>query len=405
MNRTLTFLAAVAVVAAGSAAASADPLASGPHWIVQPTPNPSTPHDVLGSVSCTSGTFCMAVGTSGPMVTASLAHGTGVSVAVNARRSAARTVPFKPLAERWGGARWRIVPAPNPAGSTGTFLYSVACSSRRACIAVGGASAGKVGVPLAERWNGSRWSIAKTPRPPKSSFSDLDGVSCASSHECMAVGFDVSTSGVEYGLAEHWNGSRWSLAGLVQPGPDVVLYSVSCAAASSCTAVGLYEVKKTRLPLVERWTSGRWRKQPAPATGVLNGVSCPTFSRCTAVGFQPKKGQPLQSEFLAMRWNGRKWSTQSVPEPPGPPAEGSLQGVSCPTATSCEAVGPEDLAGFGAIAEHWNGTNWTLELTPVLTGTLGPSLLGVWCGAHVACRAAGSVALTTGAVQTLVEQR
>lgn len=406
MKRRLTGLAAVlAVVAAGSAAASAAPIATGPHWIVQSTPNRPVPNNMFAGVSCTSGTFCMAVGISGPRILASPASGTSRPFAVNGHRLAASALSITPLAERWDGTRWRIQPTPNPAGSGDTFLFGVACSSRRACVAVGSAAIGKVTVPVAERWNGSRWSIQKTPRPPRSGFSELVGVSCPTSNECIAVGFESTTSSVEYGFAERWNGSRWTVAGLVRPGATVFFNSVSCSSATRCTAVGAYAIKNTLLPLAEQWTAGRWRKQSTPGTGTLDGVSCPAFSDCTAVGTHPKKGQPSQSAFLAMQWNGRKWMTHPAPEPTGSPSEGILQGVSCPTVTSCEAAGWVDLAGTVAVAEHWNGTSWTLELTPALTGTLGPSLEGIWCGAHVECRAAGFVTMSSGDVKTLVEQR
>jgi hypothetical protein len=57
------------------------------------------------------------------------------------------------------------------------------------------------------------------------------------------------------------------------------------------------------------------------------------------------------------------------------------------------------------IADLWNGTSWTLEPTPALTGTLVHQFAGVWCGTHVACRAAGSVETPSFDVQTLVERR
>lgn len=216
MKRRLTCLAAVAVVAAGSAAASAAlaaPVAAGPHWIVQPTPNRAVPSNMLEGISCTSGTFCMAVGVSGPIE----------ALAVKAQRLVAKPASVRVLAERWNGTHWRIEPTPSLAGSPTDFLNGVTCTSRRACTAVGSAVAGKITVPLVERWNGSRWSIVKTPRPPKAVSSALEGVSYPTSRECMAVGGAFSASDVFSGFAERWNGSRWTLAGVFRTPADAAL--------------------------------------------------------------------------------------------------------------------------------------------------------------------------------------
>ncbi len=401
MKRTLTYLAAVAVVASGSAVASAAPVVTVPQWVIQSTPNRAVPGNQLLGVSCTSGTNCTAVGSSGPVVV-SLAGGTGRPFGAKAQRLAANALTTTTLAERWDGTRWRIQPTPNLAGSPNSSLSAVTCSSRRACTAVGSAEARTAFVPLAERWNGSRWSIEPTPRPPKAKNSELLGVSCPTSRECIAVGDYDTASNVSYGFAERWNGSRWTLAGVVRPGARAFLDSVSCSSASRCTAVGAYEITTTTLPLAERWTAGRWRKQSTPGAGLLFGVSCPAFAQCTAVGSQPN-GQSGESALLAMLWNGRRWKTQSVPEPLGS-TQGFLRGVSCPTVSSCAAAGWADLTTAVTVADHWNGKSWTLELTANPAGSLGSTFTGVWCGAHIACRASGSYNLPSS-IKTLVERR
>jgi len=405
MKRRLTYLAAVAVVAAGSATAPgafAAQVAAGPHWIVQPTPNRAVPSNMLDGVSCTSGAFCMAVGLSGPLIVTSAS---GRPFAAMAKRFPATGPTTRTLAERWNGTQWRIEPTPNPAGSSTTMLNGITCSSRRACTAVGSAVAGKITVPLVERWNGSRWSIVKTPHPPGAIGSDLQGVSCPASNECIAVGGESISSTVSLGFAERWNGSRWTLAGEFRVGAHAFLLSVSCSSATRCTAVGGHVVNTTFLPLAERWASGVWRRQATPGKGALLSVSCPAISDCTAVGSQTN--QPNQPT-LAMQWNGSRWKTQSAPEPPHS-TNALLKGVSCTAVTSCEAVGSAlqstDVTVTVTIADLWNGKSWTLEPTPALTGTLVHQFAGVWCGAHVACRAAGSVEMPSFDVQTLVERR
>jgi len=81
----------------------------------------------------------------------------------------------------------------------------VSCTSATACTAAGFYSNATTPVTLAERWNGTKWSIQTTPNPVGGSNSTLDGVSCASASTCTAVGgYNNGTTGAT--LAERWNG-------------------------------------------------------------------------------------------------------------------------------------------------------------------------------------------------------
>ena len=385
MKRLLTWLGAIAVIAGGSAAASAAPV-TGPHWIVQTSANRTAPESFLENVSCTTNKACMAVGFSGPFLVAS-PHG---------------STAIRSLTERWDGAHWRIEPSPNPAGSTETFLNAVTCTSSHACTAVGSAISGGTTVPLAERWNGSHWSIERTPRPPKFKSGEFEGVSCPALNECIAVGGFESASNVSSGFTERWNGSRWANAGVIRLGTQAFVDSVSCPSATRCTAVGDYQPATTPVPLALRWSGGSWHKQQTSGSGFLESVSCATLSRCTAVGAAPNG-----AALMAMQWNGGAWKATSVPEPGGV-TTAFLRGVTCPTANSCEAAGWASLTApvTTTVAEHWNGTKWTLELTPSLTGAVVAQFAGVSCGVHVACRAVGSVQESAGShVKTLIEHR
>ena len=157
------------------------------------------------------------------------------------------------------------------------------CTSASAFIAVGqridrtGAEA-----TLAERWNGTAWSVLKMPNPPGTRGITLAGVSCTSPSFCMAVGNTVTATD-NPPPTEMWNGSTWS----IQPTPDVSgaqFNGVSCTAPTACTLVG-----SSGSALAERWNGTSWSVQqvPAPPNGVhrlLHDVSCVTPGGCTAVG-------------------------------------------------------------------------------------------------------------------------
>jgi hypothetical protein len=192
------------------------------------------------------------------------------------------------LAERWNGTRWSLQSTPAPAGASSTFLNSVACTSPMACTAVGGYlnSAGAAQT-LAERWDGIVWRRQVTPNP--AGTSQLFGVACTTGTACTAVGFS-SAGQTPAAVAERWNGSAWKVQAAPNPpgAASSIFFGVACTSASACIAVG-GSTSRTRVPvtLAERWNGRSWRLQPTPnpATGgELSGVACTAPSACTAVG-------------------------------------------------------------------------------------------------------------------------
>ena len=85
---------------------------------------------------------------------------------------------------------------------------------------------------------------------------------------------------------------------------------------------------------------------------------------CTAVG-EVGLRRHAATVTLAERWNGKSWAIQHTPNPPhsnsSTAATATLNAVSCPSATTCVAVGRSDS---GALAELWNGTTWAIQHLP-----------------------------------------
>lgn len=307
----------------------------GTAWRITPTPSPpGTPFSVLGGVSCTSPSACVAVG---PAFDSS-------------------GNPVGTLTETWNGTSWSIQPTPT-SSSPGAFLNAVSCTSTNACTAVGNNSAGAV---MAERWDGTSWTVESMPAPAGAPISFLTGVSCTSATACTAVGGAFDSSFNPLGtVAERWNGATWS----IQPSPTTAstgytLGAVSCTSAAACTAVGNTDSGL----LAERWDGATWTMQ-SPVTpsgtggngGFLNGVSCSTPSACTAVGlvFTPA---PF---MVAERWDGTQWTVQPTPSIPGA-YDVAAPAVSCPTLSVCTAVGGYTNDGPAVtLAEQWNGSGST----------------------------------------------
>jgi hypothetical protein len=128
-----------------------------------------------------------------------------------------------------------------------------------------------------------------------------------------------------------------------------------------------------------------------PAT--LSAVSCPSATECVAVGsYLDSSGKPDAGPLVEAS-NGSGWTVQSTPKVSG----GGLMGVSCPSASECVAVGTIDRAGSSApLAELWNGASWS-----VLPGASGPgsqgTLEGVSCSSSTSCMAVGAGLMPSGA--------
>jgi hypothetical protein len=105
------------------------------------------------------------------------------------------------LAYRFNGSTWTLQSTPNPSGSSGSVLQDVSCASETSCTAAGSQVGGGSTRTLAEKWNGTSWSIQGTPNPSGSTFSSLFGVSCQST-TCMGVGWSTDGSGVDTTLGE-----------------------------------------------------------------------------------------------------------------------------------------------------------------------------------------------------------
>jgi hypothetical protein len=369
---------------------------NGANWKIESTPDPldGTGSDVLTGVSCALAASCTAVGW----------YGFGPN-----------QVHTHVLAEYWGGASWAIQPIPNPSDTESATLAAVSCASAADCVAAGQYSTNQSDSALIERWNGHLWTGRAAPTPTSQVSNGLDGISCASTLACTAVGSYVSNN-VPRTLAERWNGHKWTTQSspIIGTGSTLSgslnLNSVSCPFASECAAVGSFSAfaGRTTQTLAERWSAARWRIQTTSGpqgamVSDLLGVSCTSAIECIAVG-NSWDGAGVEIA-LAERWNGEKWKLQRTPSPDSAtPTE--LTGVSCASPTACTAVGwsGEGIDGPTAtFAERWNGRTWSIQTTPNPHHQSSVEFDGVSCVSASMCVAAGSFWHNNGLV-TLSER-
>ena len=124
-----------------------------------------------------------------------------------------RTVLPLTRIEHWDGSAWSVVPSPNatiPGKPIANILYGVAVASSTDVWAVGvdyDEASGSYTRVLLEHWDGSAWSIVKSPKtdPPKA---DLAAAVTISPTDVWGVGHTESTPdvGADQTLTEHFSG-------------------------------------------------------------------------------------------------------------------------------------------------------------------------------------------------------
>jgi hypothetical protein len=354
-----------------------------------PTPAGAKGFVELAGVSCASASGCTAAGYYAPAV------GGGVPT------------ELKTLAEAWNGSSWTIQSSPNVAGQKFNALADVSCSAGGACTAVGQDATAAVGASpeaLAERWNGSSWSTQAVVNPIEPIEDELKSVSCPSNTLCVGVGKDLLVEDAFVGV---WNGTGWHVAATVAG----EVKKVSCASSESCTAVGA-SGGSAKVWLLIR-SGSAWAVQgmtiPLPAgstESIVAGVSClPGGSPCTAVGSY--KGPEGTYHPLVERSNGSTWSLQSAPNPAEGSAQNAMLSVSCAGPSTCMAVG--EAAGK-PFAELWTAGSWVPFPTPPLTapplpaGAKGGTFAAVSCGSTTSCMAVGNSNEGSGSEKALAER-
>ncbi|MGH2516840.1 MAG: hypothetical protein ACRDHP_14395, partial [Ktedonobacterales bacterium] len=176
------------------------------------------------------------------------------------------------LIEHWDGTSWTIIPSPNAstASAATNILFQLAGVSANDLWAVGQYETSFTGpfLTLAEHLNGTAWSIVATPNVATQN-STLSSVAGMASNDIWAVGDSYPTnSSATATLIEHWNGAAWSVVSSPNPSTASSLFWVSAIAANDVVAVGI----STADTLIERWTGSAWSVVPSPDAGTTRNL-------------------------------------------------------------------------------------------------------------------------------------
>jgi photosystem II stability/assembly factor-like uncharacterized protein len=245
-------------------------------------------------------------------------------------------------------------------------LDAIACPTVTTCEAVTGGTENLVTTSD----GGAIWTagVVATGKVP------LAGIACPTVSDCVAVAGDNGNQGAgavpgALVLSTTDGGTTW--AGDPLPVELAGLFGVSCATTADCEAVGLSSSGEAALVGT---TSGgtTWSTQTLPVgLGQLFGVSCPSAADCYTVGYDSNiytgGNSGDDTAILATTDGGTTWSPQAVPN-----GIAGLQGIACPTTSTCFAVGTDtaEADGSGVITTSDGGATWTQLTAPTGAGAL-----------------------------------
>ena len=224
----------------------------------------------------------------------------------------------------------------------------------------------------------------------------LFAIACPSATNCIAVGFagDPNSGPTEGVVVPIMNGKP----GSPQMVPDTdELLGIACSSSSSCVAVGgsAGNFGFNKGVFVPTINDAAVDAQVAPGSSGLNAVAC-NGNNCTAVGFSDSSsGGALVLPFAP--------GTASVPQvTPGIPqtVAATLDAITCPSATTCLAVGNSDDSASNLVGVAVTITNGTPGALKTMPGTGTFTISGVACASAIDCDAVGWSEIGKGSITT-----
>ena len=267
-------------------------------------------------------------------------------------------------------ATWKIVISKNP-GSAQNNLNAVAATSTTDAWAVGSFSNNHFDIQgskaLIEHWNGSTWSVVKSPKAPLGD-SILNGIAAISPTNAWAVGYTFldSNSDVRQTLIEHWNGTSWAVVASPNFANGAQLTAVTALSATDIWAVGYGNNPAQTFieqSLIVHWDGKAWREVPNPNPGsgsnFLTGLAAVSTNDIWTVGAFVNGNNGIEmGEELIEHWNGTSWT---VVQNPNAGVQGTvLSTIAAISTNDVWAVGSSSSSSpTNTLIEHWNGTSWS----------------------------------------------
>ncbi|MBV9102266.1 MAG: hypothetical protein JO060_01680, partial [Candidatus Eremiobacteraeota bacterium] len=263
----------------------------------------------------------------------------------------------------WNGSAWATYPETDPHGHGGQLSGVAAITPNDVWVVGAQYPTERYASPLAmiEHWNGSAFSEVTAP-PVSGAATVLYGIASFGASDVWAAGGSQTASGPENSYLVHWDGTAWKLVSSPNvPNNSTNLVAVAGTSGNDVWAVGDYygNPSSNYATLAEHWDGSTWSIVPTPNvsghSGRLNAVVAIAPSDAWAVG-EYVNGTKLAP--LTEHWNGSKWSIVSAPDRKG----GSvfLLGVTAIRSNDVWAVGEIGTSSgdVDSYTLHWDGKAW-----------------------------------------------
>ena len=220
-----------------------------------------------------------------------------------------------------GGADWTMAKLPGLAGSL--YLLNVSCASESLCVATG--SQNVIASSTNPTGGAGAWKVIyagegpyKSPSGPVISNRQIQGVSCPTTHLCVAV----TILGQIYSTTDPTGpASSWNVTEVPSEGGNTHLYGVSCPTASLCVAVSGRRVNRGKVLTSTDPNGGpeAWHLTDLGESFDLRAISCSSPNLCVAAGANGELVVSTNPTGGVSAWTNL-----------GTPAgSGSLQTISC----------------------------------------------------------------------------
>ncbi len=233
---------------------------------------------------------------------------------------------------------------------------------------------------LAEHFDGTSWSVVSTP-----SVNDpLVSVAASASNDVWAIGNQITISDSPTPFIAHWNGTSWSIIDSPKLPKNSFLTGVAAPASNNAWVVG--NTFGSANGLVEHWDGTSWSivSSPAFTNVVAFAISADSSSDVWAFGLSNTTGGPE-----ALHFDGTTWTAIAAANPPHGFEVGGVVALSPTNVWAVGASGTgEPLDTLVPAAEHWDGTSWSVVPVPnpdqgtrfrdFLTGVAAISANDIW---------------------------
>ncbi len=256
-------------------------------------------------------------------------------------------------------------------------------------------------------WPPAAWTLGSS---PASEAGPLSVVACPAAGTCTVATAGSQGSTASFALYTVTHG-KWAPEATVptsMPNDSFNVKAMACPATGDCTLTGAdYAAvsKRSEVSLVATKSQGGWTttRLPLPAGSgsgesmELDGVACPGAGDCVAVGDVSESNTAVNGapQPVIVTLQSGTWTVAVAPLPAdasASPVSADLADIACTAPGSCVAVGSYLPAsgGLRPLIETLANGNWTPGTAPLAANTDNVLLYSVACPAAGTCVAVGN---------------